>query len=90
MTKNELIENISRRLNIPKHVCKNVLNELILSIKNELLCGGDFNISKFGKFYVKEKKPRVYFSPLKNGYLKSKYKCVVEFLPSKCLKIDVI
>lgn len=90
MNKNELILKISKKLDINKAFCNNFINNLISIINQELNMGEVVNIFGFGKFYVKEKYPRIYFSPIKNAYLKSKYKCEVCFMPSKKLKIDII
>lgn len=89
MNKNELILKISKITGERKNICNKILNSFFDSVWQELLCGETVSLFGFGKFFVKEKLPRVYFSPIKNAYLKSGYKCMVCFSPSRRLKIEV-
>lgn len=89
MNKKELILKISKNTGENKNICNKILNSFFDNILQELLCGETVSLFGFGKFFVKEKLPRIYFSPIKKAYLKSECKHMVCFVPSKRLKIGI-
>jgi integration host factor subunit alpha len=63
LTKRELIDMLYTKLDIPKKECINLVESLFDIIKDELAKGNDFIISGFGKWSVKQKRPRLGRNP---------------------------
>ena len=63
LTKKELIDMIYSELDIPKKECINLVDSFFDIIKDELVKGNDFMISGFGKWSVKQKRPRLGRNP---------------------------
>jgi integration host factor subunit alpha len=63
LTKIALVEMIYSELDIPKKECFDLVESFFDIIKEELVKGNDFMISGFGKWSVKEKKPRLGRNP---------------------------
>ena len=57
-TKDSIVETIQNELDIPKKKSTELVETVIEIIKRTLESGDDLMISGFGKFSVKEKKPR--------------------------------
>jgi len=56
LTKEYLINSIHNHLNLPKSKSVELIDSLLEIIKNILERGEDVLISRFGKFYVKDKR----------------------------------
>ena len=63
LTKTDLIDMIYSELDIPKKECINLVESFFDIIKDELVKGNDFMISGFGKWSVKQKRPRLGRNP---------------------------
>ena len=75
MNKSDIIENISKEINIPKSKAKLTLNIMLQCIKESLTAGNKVSIPHFGVFDLKTSKPRKYKN-IKTGEIcqtKSKY-----------------
>ena len=58
LTKSDLIEKISERLELSSAETKSALESLLETMKSTLASGEDLMISGFGKFQVNDKAPR--------------------------------
>jgi integration host factor subunit alpha len=58
LTKSNLFEKISERLDLSPTESKSVLETLLETMKSTLASGEDIMISRFGRFQVNEKSPR--------------------------------
>jgi len=58
ITKSHLADSIHNQLNLPKNQSVQAVESMIEIIKNTLENGEDVMITRFGKFYVKEKRER--------------------------------
>ncbi len=63
LTKIDLVDMIYSELDIPKKECIDLVDDFFDIIKDELVKGNDFMISGFGKWSVKQKKPRIGRNP---------------------------
>ena len=63
MTKNELIESIAIWNKLPKSTVATVINAFLDEIQTTMIEGGEVNLLGFGKFSVKEHKPRTGRNP---------------------------
>ena len=63
LTKIDLVDMIYSELDIPKKECINLVESFFDIIKEELVKGNDFMISGFGKWSVKQKRPRLGRNP---------------------------
>ena len=58
LTKNDIVDSIYRKVNLPKHRSVEVVESLLEIIKRTLANGEDVLVSGFGKFCVREKRGR--------------------------------
>lgn len=58
LTKTEIVETISEKLDLKPSQAKETVEELLEIIKSTLASGEDIMVSGFGKFKVNEKAPR--------------------------------
>jgi len=63
LTKIDLVDMIYSELDIPKKECINLVESFFDIIKDELVKGNDIMISGFGKWSVKQKRPRIGRNP---------------------------
>jgi integration host factor subunit alpha len=63
LTKIDLVDMIYSELDIPKKECINLVESFFDIIKDELAKGNDVMISGFGKWSVKQKRPRLGRNP---------------------------
>ena len=82
LTKDTLIEQIRQRLNCPVKEAKATLEIILEEIKLKLSEGKDVKISGFGKWSVKEKKPRPGRNPHTGNKIEISARKVVVFHPS--------
>jgi len=58
ITRTELTESLYSKVGLSKKLCAQVIESLLEIIKKSLESGEDVLISRFGKFYLKEKRER--------------------------------
>jgi integration host factor subunit alpha len=63
LTKIDLVEMIRNELEIPKKECIDLVDSFFDIIKDELTKGNDVLFSGFGKWSVKQKRPRIGRNP---------------------------
>lgn len=63
LRKKELNDLLYEKLDIPKKECINLVESFFDIIKNELVKGNNVMISGFGKWSVKQKRPRIGRNP---------------------------
>ncbi|MGA3208055.1 MAG: integration host factor subunit alpha [Syntrophales bacterium] len=86
LTKIDLVDMIYSELDIPKKECINLVESFFDIIKEELAKGNDFMISGFGKWSVKEKRPRLGRNPHTGEQMIIDARMVVKFKPSVVLR----
>ena len=63
LTKIDIVDMIYNELDIPKKKCIDLVDRFFDIIKDELAKGNDFMVSGFGKWSVKQKRPRIGRNP---------------------------
>ena len=53
MTKSDLVKKIAESYTMPKAQAERIINDLFDAVAEELIAGGEVQIAKFGKFYVR-------------------------------------
>ena len=86
LTKNELTESLYEKIDLPKKRNGRILETLLELIKSTLKNGDDVMITGFGKFRVREKKPRKGRNPESGNELMLEARRVVTFKCSNVLK----
>lgn len=86
ITKIELAESLFINIGIPKKDCLNVVDCLLDIIKDELSSGEKVNISGFGKWTVRSKRPRKGRNPQTGETITIPPKRVLTFHPSAKLR----
>lgn len=82
VTKSDIIEEISERLDLSPADTKAVLEDLLETMKSTLAAGEDLMISGFGRFQVNEKAPRKGRNPATGEEMILKKRRVVNFKSS--------
>jgi integration host factor subunit alpha len=86
LNKNHLINSIHNHLSIPKSKSTPLVESVLEIIKTSLANGEDVLISRFGKFYVKEKNERRGRNPATGEDMKLRSRRVVTFGSAARLK----
>ena len=86
MIKADLINKISKDLNIPKQEAENGVNMFFDAIKDALLSGEEIEVRGFGSFRFRNRPPRAGRNPRTGDPVKVPSKKVLYFKPSKLLK----
>lgn len=86
LTKTDIIETISEKLELKPTQAKGTVEELIEIIKSTLASGEDVMISRFGKFCVNEKATRKGRNPATGGSMMLDKRRVVTFKVAGGLK----
>ncbi len=86
LTKIDLVDMIYSELDIPRKECINLVESFFDIIKDELAKGNDFMISGFGKWSVKQKRPRIGRNPQTGEKMIIDARKVVTFKPSDVLR----
>jgi len=86
LTKFDLVDMIYSELDIPKKECINVVESFFDIIKDELVKGNDFMISRFGKWSVKQKRPRLGRNPQTGEQIIIDERRVVKFKSAPSLR----
>jgi integration host factor subunit beta len=86
MIKADLINKISKDLNIPKQEAESGVNMFFDAIKDALLAGEEIEVRGFGSFRFRNRPPRAGRNPRTGDPVKVPSKKVLYFKPSKLLK----
>jgi integration host factor subunit alpha len=89
LTKSNLIELISERLDLAPFEAKSVLETLLETMKSTLASGEDLMISGFGSFQVNDKAPRKGRNPATGEEMVLKKRRVVTFKSSGKLRNQI-
>jgi integration host factor subunit alpha len=89
LTKNDLVDMIYSELDIPKKECINLVDSFFDIIKDELVKGDDVMISGFGKWSVKQKRPRLGRNPHTGEQIIIDAKRVVTFKSAPPLRSEI-
>ena len=89
MTKADIVEAVSSKCGCSKKESSDLVEGVFLLIKSCLESGEDLKISGFGKFEVKQKKPRRGRNPQTGEALEISARRVLSFKPSQILKAAV-
>jgi len=89
VTKEVLINKIYDEVGLSKATSKKVVEALIELIKESLERGENVLISGFGKFVVREKRPRRGRNPQTGETITISERRVITFRPSKILKDEI-
>ena len=86
MTRTEVIEALSQRMNCDKREAKQFLEVLTELIESTIRSGGEVPLKGLGKFKVQNRKARVGRNPLTGAEIQIPAKTVVKFTLAKSLK----
>ncbi len=86
MTKADIIEKLYTKLGISKKDSSEIVEVVFATIKSTLERGEEIKISGFGKFIVRDKKPRVGRNPQTGREIEISARRVLTFRPSQVLK----
>jgi len=86
LTKNDIVNSVYLRLDLPKKNSIQVVESLLEIIKKTLGSGEDILISGFGKFYVKNKRERTGRNPQTAKAMRLTARRVVRFRCSGVLR----
>ena len=89
MIKADLINKISRDLNIPRQEAEEGVNLFFTSIKDAILRGEEIEIRGFGSFRLRKRTSRAGRNPRTGEPVKVPPKKVLYFKPSKLLKDSI-
>jgi len=86
MTKAELIDSISSKIELPKGIAERVVNTIFDDIAAALKGGDKVNVSGFGTFQVSERKARTGRNPKTGEAIQIAASRTAKFKPGKTLK----
>lgn len=86
LTKAEIVQNLNSNTEFPKEQCTRLVESVFQLIKDELEDGHDVLISGFGKWSVRDKKPRKGRNPQTGSSLVLSGRRVITFRCSRKLK----
>jgi integration host factor subunit alpha len=89
LTKIDLVDMIYSELDIPKKECINIVEGFFDIIKDEFAKGNDVMISGFGKWSVKQKRPRIGRNPQTGEKMIIDARKVITFKPSPVLRDEL-
>lgn len=89
MKKNDVVAKISESLSLDKKICKKVLDQYLVLIKESLVAGEMVNINQVGTIQRVMKKERELFSPKKGVKISLKSHYSLKFKMSKSIKKDL-
>lgn len=89
MTRTEVIDAVSQRMNCDKREAKQFLDVLTEIVESTIQAEGEVPLKGLGKFKVQKRKARVGRNPLTGAEIQIPAKTVVKFTLAKSLK-DVI
>lgn len=85
MVKRELIKKTARKTGLTRSQVELVTNHLLETIREELESGGNVNLNKFGKFYIKKYPGREVITP-QGKIIKINASNVPRFKPGRYFK----
>jgi integration host factor subunit alpha len=86
MTKADIAEKISDKCRLNKKESQDIIEELFCIMKGTLEAGEELKISGFGKFEVKQKRPRKGRNPQTGETLTISARRILSFKPSALLR----
>ncbi len=86
MTKADLIDSISSKIELPKGIAERVVNTIFDDIVAALKSGDKVNVSGFGTFQVSERKARTGRNPKTGQAIEIPASRAAKFKPGKTLK----
>jgi integration host factor subunit alpha len=89
LTKSDLIEEMSERLELSPPEAKSALETLLETMKSTLVSGEDLMISGFGRFQVNDKAPRKGRNPATGGTMALDKRRTVTFKCSGKLRSQI-
>ncbi len=89
MTKEELVREMAKFSGLTQKDAKLALDAFVMVVRSALADGKTVHIRKFGKFYVRTRKPRTIKHPRTREPIDIPAKLVPAFKPSKILRIAV-
>ncbi len=85
MNKKQFIDELKKRINMPRNIVENNLDITIELLKEILFKGEKVKLKNFGSFYFKQYKERLFFNPHTNSKTYLPPKKVIVFKCSKRL-----
>jgi len=86
LTKNDIVDSMYEKLNLPKRKCADTVAALLEIMKRTLVNGEEIMISRFGKFSVRSKNARIGRNPQTGQGLMLRPRKVVIFKSSEVLR----
>jgi integration host factor subunit alpha len=86
MTKQEIINDVARELNVKAKEAKPIVEEIFGTLKRSLESGINIEISGFGKFIIRKKNARTGRNPMTGEEAEITARKVVTFKPSKLFR----
>ncbi len=89
MNKVELVKTIAEKTYLTRHDVSRIVDCIMGEIMFSLCSGREFNLARFGKFRVIERKSRTYRNPKTGEAVDLDAVRIPKFIPSKLLKKDI-
>jgi integration host factor subunit alpha len=89
LTKIALVDMIYNELEIPRKECMNLVESFFRIIEDELVEGNDVMVSGFGKWSVKQKRPRIGRNPQTGEKITIDARRVVTFKSAPPLRSEI-
>ncbi len=86
MTKSDIVEKVYEKIGFSKKEASDFVEMIFGAVKDNLINGEKVKISGFGKFEVREKKPRIGRNPQTGDQITISARKVLNFTPSQVLK----
>ena len=86
MTKQDIVNNVCKTMNIKAREAKPLVEEMFNCLKSNLESGINVEISGFGKFIIRKKNRRIGRNPMTGERAEITARKVVTFKPSKLLR----
>lgn len=86
MTKQDIVNNVSKAIDLKPKDAKPLVEEMFTCLKSNLESGINVEISGFGKFIIRRKNRRVGRNPMTGDRAEITARKVVTFKPSKLLR----
>jgi integration host factor subunit alpha len=86
MTKQDIINDVARELNIKTKEAKPIVEAIFRTLKRSLESGINIEISGFGKFIIRKKNSRIGRNPMTGEEAEITARKVVTFKPSKLFR----
>lgn len=89
MNKSELAERVAGKLELPVSTTKNIIDEALNEIIDQVGLGKDVTLHGFGTFRSKDRAPRTSMNPQTGEKIEVPAKKAVSFKPSKTFKDEI-